>query len=198
MKRRNLVSATLIVAALLGATAGKAEVAPGLDNGQEIVLAAQNLSRDEMAGLSGGFIDPNGFIYRFAVNVQTQLDGMLLFVRSFVLETVNNQLQVAENSHQLYDQNLGDGKQAAVTGNGDAVVITDGQGGQTVAQNQLSNGLPSSVINNTANGMNIAQSVGLDLTISTALLDHISLNQQNFVLSDLAANTGANIRQLGF
>ena len=74
---------------------------PGMDY---IALAdAVPLSSDEMGNLRGGFIDPTGLIYNFAVNVQTALNGAEVFTRSLNISPSgpNGQMQATSTSSLL-------------------------------------------------------------------------------------------------
>lgn len=179
------LAAVLLTSTMLSFTPLAAQ-ASLIEPDDDIAMLSETIPAEEMAGLSGGFIDASGFIIRFAVDVRAQIDGALLFMRSFVLDQVNGKLQATEDSFKLLSENLPNGSQAAVVNDGGGVVITNSQGEQTVVLNENAKGLPSSIVNNTANGLNLSQTVGLDLTLSAALIDQINLAQQNIAIGNIA------------
>lgn len=191
------LAAVLLTSTMLSFTPLAAQ-ASLIEPDDDIAMLSETIPAEEMAGLSGGFIDASGFIIRFAVDVRAQIDGALLFMRSFVLDQVNGKLQATEDSFKLLSENLPNGSQAAVVNDGGGVVITNSQGEQTVVLNENAKGLPSSIVNNTANGLNLSQTVGLDLTLSAALIDQINLAQQNIAIGNIADSVQAQGIGSGF
>ncbi len=191
------LAAVLLTSTMLSFTplAAQASLIEPDDN---ISMLSETIPAEEMAGLSGGFIDASGFIIRFAVDVRAQIDGALLFLRSFVLDQVNGKLQATDDSFKLLSENLPNGSQAAVVNDGGGVIITNAQGDQTVVLNENAKGLPSSIVNNTANGLNLSQTVALDLTLSAALIDQINLAQQNITIGNIANSVQAQGIGSGF
>ena len=135
----------------------------------EIVLAAADtrLSADEMENLRGGFADPSGLIYRFAVDVQTTLEGARIFSRSLVVTpTGAGQFQAATAATAAHE-NLPANVTMNVLSNGTGVLLTDESGQKTTVINQTAGGAPTSIIANTASNREIAQSVNVTLTLQS-------------------------------
>lgn len=191
------LAAVLLTSTMLSFTPLAAQ-ASLIEPDDDIAMLSETIPAEEMAGLSGGFIDASGFIIRFAVDVRAQIDGALLFLRSFVLDQVNGKLQATDDSFKLLSENLPNGSQAAVVNDGGGVIITNAQGDQTVVLNENAKGLPSSIVNNTANGLNLSQTVALDLTLSAALIDQINLAQQNITIGNIANSVQAQGIGSGF
>lgn len=83
-----LLSATtlLLFGALITTPALAKDVkAPVAKTEKWIMAEATELKESEMATIRAGFFDPSGFIFRFAVDIKTQIDGALTYVRSMVL-----------------------------------------------------------------------------------------------------------------
>jgi len=136
--------------------------------GEQVVLrGAQPLSEEEMQTLRGGFIDPTGLIYRFAVNVRTALNGSEIFTRSLVLASTGTRGNLqASSSANVETQNIPSSATVTMVNNsGGGVVITDSNGNKATVLNQTSNGTPSSIILNTTSGANISQTVNMTLTL---------------------------------
>jgi hypothetical protein len=127
---------------------------------------ATPLSADQMGQTRGGFADPGGLIYNFAVDVQTAVNGAEVFSRSLsVSPGINGQLQ-ATSSGGLVPQNLPTGMNISVIGNNAGLKIANSAGQVTTTiMNQTAAGVPSSIIINTGNNQMITQTVGLNLTL---------------------------------
>ena len=137
---------------------------PGMDY---IALAdAVPLSSDEMGNLRGGFIDPTGLIYNFAVNVQTALNGAEVFTRSLNISPSgpNGQMQATSTS-SLLPKNIPSGFNVGVIGNGTGVTVSNTSGNVATFLNQTAAGAPASIIISTGSGLNAAQSVNATLTL---------------------------------
>ena len=143
-----------------------ASVTEVVDPDDQLIMAdAGIVSAQDMGEMRGGFIDASGFIYKFAVDVKSHIDGALMFVRSLVLETGHNGhgFQVASTS-QVMTENLPQGATADVLKNGAGVVVSSDEG-KTTMINQPSSGIFSSVILNAADNRNISQTVNIDLVL---------------------------------
>lgn len=142
----------------------------------EVVLAeAQILPDKEMAELRAGFIDPTGFIYKFAVDVQSHVNGALMFVRSLVLQPgLNGHFEATKNT-QLLAENLPDNTKADVLDQGAGVVLTSEEG-KTTLLNQTSNHSFTNVILNTANNRIVSQTMNIDLVLQNMkiIMAHVS------------------------
>jgi hypothetical protein len=134
---------------------------------ERIVLAeATPLSSEEMQDLRGGFIDPTGMIYNFSVNVKTALDGSEVFTRSLNVSPSGpgGQFQATTNAN-LMPQNFPSNVSVSMIGNGNGVAVTDAAGQRTTILNETASGAPASIILNTHDDRNIAQTVNLTLTL---------------------------------
>ena len=146
-------------------TAQQPEVAYSLPLYDEIQIAdAQPISNDEMGELRAGFIDPTGLLFRFAVDVKSQIDGALMFVRSLVLETGARGHYTATASSQVMPENLPAGTTASVIDKGAGVVVSSDQG-KTTLLNQPSSTSFASVIVNQADNRVVSQTVNIDLVL---------------------------------
>ncbi|MDX9690330.1 MAG: hypothetical protein RBT70_07715 [Alphaproteobacteria bacterium] len=161
-----------------------AKVAAILLEPSELDLAgAIEVADADMGDVRGGFIDPTGMIFRFAVDIKSQIDGALMFVRSLVLQhtdsihdsvqqAVNESLPksqgnsgfVASSSSEVIQENIPHGTEVKVMENGSGLVISNSQG-QTTFINQTSAGAFSNVIMNTADNRIITQTMNIDLVL---------------------------------
>ena len=151
---------------------------------------ARIVSDAELGVMRAGFIDPTGMIYRFAVDVESQIDGALTFVRSLVLQPdgANGQM-AATTSSQLVAGALPEGTTAQVVNGGEGVLMTSQDGRYTALFNRGSSGNIANVIFNTADNRNISQTVNID----------IALQNVSAVMGQLSAlgnvNAAANMYQ---
>jgi hypothetical protein len=78
---------SIVVASLCGfPLSGWAALPEGAPVSEQIVVAdATPLTLEEMQDIRGGFMDPTGLIYNFAVNVQTAINGAEIFSRSITV-----------------------------------------------------------------------------------------------------------------
>lgn len=133
-----------------------------------IILAEAKVVRDRDLGeMRGGFVDPTGLIFKFAVDVQSQVNGALAYVRSLVLQADGAGQMQASSSSNVMQQNLPSGTTASVVNNGAGIVISSQEGQQTTMINQAANGAITNVVLNTANDMNISQVVNIDLVLKS-------------------------------
>jgi hypothetical protein len=153
-----------VLAAAATLTAPEAVTAP--ITGNFLILAdAAPLSLDDMDGLRGGFSDPSGMIFNFAVDVQTALNGTQVFSRSLVVSPgAGGQLQ-ATNTGGLLPSNLPTNITFTALSNGTGVTATDANGTTTTILNQTAAGAPASIIMNTASNRTVTQSVTVSLTL---------------------------------
>lgn len=128
------------------------------------IADAQIVPDSEMGELRAGFMDPSGFLLKFAVDVKSQIDGALTFVRSLVLQHDHNGHLQASTSTELLSQNLPEGTTANVIDNGKGIVISNGSG-QTTILNQTSSGALTNMIVNTANNVDVSQTMNIDLVL---------------------------------
>ena len=152
----------LLTLLLVISFSGQAHALKATDADAVMLTDAAIIPDSEMAEMRGGFFDIGGIIYRFAVDIRTQVDGALDFVRK--IEVVNNGKGFDSNTMTAL---VDGGKGAQVTGNGTALIVP-GQNGSTVIMNQNGNGTPSSIIINTADNADITQTVNIDLTLQSS------------------------------
>lgn len=134
-----------------------------------IVLAeALPLRESEMKNIRGGFMDPTGLIYNFAVNVRTALEGVEVFTRSLMLSPsgANGHLQAVGHS-SVFPTGIPEGLNLRLMGGGAGLSVTDASGKHTTVLNQTAAGVPTSIVLNTRNDVNLAQSVDMTLTLSS-------------------------------
>ena len=146
---------------------GKESPVSPVTNPDNIIVAdAAPLSSDEMSELRGGFIDPSGLIFNFAVNVRTDLNGALVFTRSLTVTPsgISGQLQ-ATASNNVLPQNLPGNVSIGVIGNGNGITVTNASGQTTTILNQTAGGAPASIIVNNASNANVTQAVNVALTL---------------------------------
>lgn len=161
-----------------------AKVSAILMEPSELDLAgAIEVADADMGDVRGGFIDPTGMIFRFAVDIKSQIDGALMFVRSLVLQhtdTIHEAVQqsvhaslpksegssglVASSSSEVIQENIPQGTDVKVMENGSGLVISNSQG-QTTLINQTEAGAFSNVIMNTADNRIITQTMNIDLVL---------------------------------
>jgi hypothetical protein len=128
------------------------------------MAGAKPLSDREMSNARGGFIDPTGMILRFAVDVKTQIDGAMTFVRSIVMAPDASGHLAASSTSQMQAQNLPAGTTASIIDNGRGVTVTDSKG-NTTALNQTASGVLASIITNTADFRQVTQTMNIDLVL---------------------------------
>jgi hypothetical protein len=132
----------------------------------EIVVAdARPVPDSEMGELRAGFWDVSGFLMKFAVDVEAQIDGALMFVRSLVVQPTVNGAMEASSTAKLLAENLPAGTTATVLEDGAGVVLSDQAGKQTALLNQSSVGALTNVIMNTADNVNVSQTMNVDLVL---------------------------------
>jgi hypothetical protein len=203
MKNRTIF-ASLLVLALLTASASEAEPVETKKNllpsraadSERLILAdATPLSLSEMQSIRGGFIDPTGLIYNFAVNVRTALNGAEIFTRSIIVAPAggSGHLEATTNANVL-PQNVPNTLNVSMIGKGKGVSIVDSDGNRTTVLNQTANGSPASIVVNTSNNRNIAQSVDVTLTLRglSSIAGYIKASAQTAIMQHM------NMRSLGF
>lgn len=159
-----------------------------------ITLAdADPLTDEEMQDLRGGFVDPTGLIYRFAVNVETALNGSPVFTRSLTVSPSGKSgaLQ-ASSSANLLPQNIPPNLAVAMIGNGEGIQVSD-ENGTTTIMNQNAAGVPSSIILNPSSNRAISQTVGMALTLRNTNMSTFATAARNAAQSARTAT-----RTLGF
>jgi hypothetical protein len=168
------------------------------ENEDVLVMAdAQPLATEDMAEMRAGFIDPSGLIFSFGVNVQTQIDGALMYVRSLVLQADPAGQLTATANTQLLSQNLPAGVTANIINNGGGVQVTDKNGNTTIV-NQTANGALANIIMNTANNRNVTQTMNIDLVLQhvQSIMGNVSGAGQTALLSGLARQS-AHMHSVG-
>lgn len=162
------------------------------DMANSITIAdATELTPGEMQRLRGGFIDPTGLIYSFAVNVQTALNGTEVFTRQVVVSPgTGGEFQGSVNNN-LLARNV-DGMRVSIIKNGAGVTAVDRNGLTTTLLNETETGIPSSIVINNGNDRNIAQSVEMTLKLNSIA--------STFAQTRAAANVArrATMHDLGF
>ncbi len=160
---RPLLSAAIMVAALFAFAPSAQAYAPDADDAM-IELSAPRLSDAEMDTMRGGFFDPTGLIFRFAVDVQTHIDGMVEFVRSIVMMPDIKGNLVASAQADLQTVELPAGTTASMVSGGRGVVVTD-EKGTTTALNQTTQGALANIIMNTADNREITQKMDINIVL---------------------------------
>lgn len=175
MKKKSTF-ASLLVLLLCAASGSSAETAKekkdllplrNADDERIVLADATPLSLSEMQDIRGGFIDPTGLIYNFAVNVRTAMNGAEIFSRSIVVAPtgIHGNLQ-ATTVANVSPQNVPDTMSVSMIGNGKGVSIVDHASGKhTTVYNQTAGGAPASIVMNTTSNQNIAQTVDVTLTL---------------------------------
>ena len=159
-----------------------------------IVADAAPLSSDDMNTVRGGFADPSGMIWRFSVNVQTQLNGSTVFERSLVVApSSTGQLQASANNNVI-TQNIPASFSVNVIGSGNGVTVTNAAGTTTILS-QTASGVPSSIIFNSASDRNVSQSVNLSLTLqnTAAITSNIRNANQSAAMAQHSAIRGLGL-----
>jgi len=195
--KRTLKTATLTAimgAAILGLASHPASAFPSSGTAHIVLADATPLSLSEMENLRGGFADPSGLIYQFAVDVKTLLNGSEVFSRSIVVAPSNGQLQ-ATTASNLAPNNSAGGLSISMLGNGAGIIVTDANGNSTTALSQTANGTPASIILNTGSGRNLTQSVNISLTLQnmTSIMNFLHTATQGAAMAQ-----HSSIRALGF
>ncbi len=165
----------------------KSESAPPyVEDPERIVIAeARLLAPDEMQELRGGFIDPTGLIYKFAVNVQTALNGAEIFTRTITVSPTFDKHLQATTETALNSSNIPNNFNVLVLREGQGVSISNEDGGHSIVLNQTPGGPPISAILNTMNDSTIKQSVNMSLTI----------NEMTPIMNSLRTSIGAALEQ---
>ena len=128
------------------------------------LAGAERVAKKDLAEMRAGFINPAGFIFKFAVDIKSQIDGTLAFVRSLVVQAdVNGSFQTTDTTH-IVEQPLPTGTTATVLEGGTGVVVSNGEGQQTTIINQAADNF-TSVILNTIDNQNISQTVNIDIVL---------------------------------
>lgn len=141
---------------------------PVLSSDDEVSFdQAQLVPASEMAEMRGGFIDPSGLIFRFAVDVKSQIDGVLTFVRSLVLQAneITGQMHAESKAELVTEPSLPSGTTAHIVNDGAGVVVKHEQGQQTTVINQAASGAITNVVMNTADNVQVAQTINIDLVL---------------------------------
>jgi hypothetical protein len=137
----------------------------GLPDNEIVLAEADVLPASEMEETRGGFRDPSGFIYRFAVDVRTHVNGAVSYARSLVLEPgANGQLHATSTAQIQEAPNLPVGTIAKIIENGKGIEVNDSSGKTTVL-NQTQSGSIASVITNTANNRVISQTMDINIIL---------------------------------
>jgi len=179
-KQRNLVDYLLasIPVVLFFIMGGITPALANDDLEDEIMISdAHALHASEMESTRGGFFDHRGHIYRFAVDVKTQVDGSISYARSLVLQAGKDGNLHASSSTQLIKEvSLPVGTIANVINSGKGLVVDD-QNGKTTILNQTEKGGIASVIMNTANNRNVSQTIDINILLNnTPILQAIRNN----------------------
>jgi hypothetical protein len=194
---KTLVAVSIITSSLCGfPLSGWAALPDDAPVSERIVVAdATPLTLEEMQNIRGGFMDPTGLIYNFAVNVQTAINGAEIFSRSITVSPsgLGGQLAATASSN-LFPQNLPSNFSVSMIGNGNGIVVNNTANGTTTALNQTASGVPASIVLNTSNNSNIAQTVSLALTLKN--LSSV-MNLAHLTIPPALAQNGA-LRGLGF
>lgn len=161
-----------------------------------LLTGAKRISDKDMDNMRAGFIDPSGMIYRFAVDVKTQIDGAITFVRSIVMmPDINGHLSATSNT-QFGNSNMQNGVVANVINNGRGVSVSDSKGKTTVL-NQTDSGALASIVLNSADNRLITQSMDINIVLQGVQTAMIHAN--GGALSSInGLMQGARMHNLGF
>jgi hypothetical protein len=132
----------------------------------EIVMAdAEVLDASDMEETRGGFIDPTGLIFRFAVDVRTRVDGIVSYARSLVLQPgLSGHLQATTSAQIQQAPNLPSGTIANIINEGKGIVVDD-DNGKTTILNQTDTGAFANVIMNAANNRVVSQTMDINIVL---------------------------------
>jgi hypothetical protein len=179
-------------------TQTQSEIVYNLPAYDEILVAeADVVSNGEMAEMRAGFIDPSGLLFRFAVDVKSQIDGALMFVRSLVLETTSPGHYTASANNQVINENLPVGTTAAVIDNGAGVVVSS-EKGTTTLMNQPSSSSFASVVVNQASDVVVSQTMNIDLVIQNVQASMRQLTDLKSFNAPAGLNQSAHMHTIGF
>lgn len=146
----------------------------------------------EMEEARGGFIDPSGLIYRFAVDVRSQVDGIVSYRRSLVVEpSAGGQLQATSSVQIQEAPSLPPGTIANIIENGKGVVV-DSQNGKTTILNQTQSGAFANVIMNTADNRVISQKLDINVMLKSLpqILDRYGVSAgRSTLMQSISART---------
>lgn len=174
MKKTRETAPHVLIPVLLAAFLNLANVQPVRANDlgdtlmdDEIVIAdAEVLHTTDMEDLRGGWIDPTGLIYRFAVDVHTHVDGIVSYARSLVLQAgIDGHLQATSSTQLQEAPNLPTGTIANIIDEGKGLVVSDDSGTTTIL-NQTQSGALANVIMNSANNRVVSQTMDISIVLN--------------------------------
>jgi|GEM_PF-1750475 len=186
----------LLFVATLAAGSLSCGSAAALDLDDNLDMAEAKLVSDkEMGMLRGGFFGKGWFV-RFGMDVQTHIDGIVEYVRKFVMMPDASGNLVATSSSQLETGTLPADMTAQVIDDGHGVVVSDSKG-TTTALNQTESGVIASIVTNTADGRTVSQTVNIDLVLHNvhASLSHINASGFGSVNG---VGLGSRMHNIGF
>lgn len=184
-----ILLASLVVIPPLPATAKEVQEPPRkqrtthiVDDSDTVSLTESRPLADQVMGrLRAGFWDPSGLIVRFAVDVRTQIDGALAFVRSIVVTPDADHSFQTVTSAEVSPHGLPNSLSAELNTNRTGALVT-GPGGTTELLTQTINGGLASIILNTADNRTITQTMTVNLllhNVTTAIEQMASAHQLN-------------------
>lgn len=189
---------TLRTALALAMLAAYSVPANAMDASDSISLAgATHISDQEMSTMRAGFFDPTGLIFSFAVDVQTQIDGALKFIRSIVMKTNPTGQMTASSTASIQTNTLPTASVATVVDNGRGVTVSDSKGTTTVL-NQTDTGTLASVVVNTADNRQISQQIDINLVLKGAEVSRYLSHGSRYRHSINGINQMSRMRGLGF
>lgn len=189
----NSLALALAFAAFLSAPMAYADETDALGAQKDnLQIAEAELSDETMDEARAGFTDASGMIYRFAVDVRTQIDGAVTFTRQITLDhDASGQLQAAQIVG-VDTTGLPTGATATLINNGQGIRVTSTTGATTVL-NQTASGALASIIMNTANDQQITQTMNINLVLQN--MPAVNMTGLNNTVTGLAQI--GNLRQIG-
>ncbi len=189
----NSLALALAFAAFLSAPMAYADETDALGAQKDnLQMAEAELSDETMDEARAGFTDASGMIYRFAVDVRTEVDGAVTFTRQITLAP-NAAGQLQATSHVGMDASgLSQGTTATLINNGQGLQVTSPSGTTTVL-NQTASGALASVILNTANDQQITQTLNINLVLQNMP----AINMRGLTNQVTGLAQAGNMRQIG-
>ncbi len=184
---------------MLGNTAHAKTIKGTLDSNKIQLAGAERVAKKELAEMRAGFINPAGFIFKFAVDIKSQIDGTLAFVRSLVVQAdlINGGFQTTDTTHVVEQATLPTGTTVKVLDGGVGVVVSDGQGEQTTIINQAADSF-TSIILNTIDNQTISQTVNIDLVLQNLAPIMDQLSNLKSSLAPAGLGQSAHMHSIGF
>jgi len=150
-----------------------------------VISENKRLAPEEMREVRGGFIDPTGLVYNFAVNVRTALNGAEVFTRTITVSPAVDRHLQATVATALLTEKIPKDLSVKIVGEGKGLFVSNADGGHSLILNQTPQGIPISAVLNTLSNSDINQTVSMTL----------KLNQVTPMLNALRSPLGAALEQ---